>query len=78
MIRRWEKGGGISERYQLHYARAFQVRPGNFGAAPEITAPPADPVGNTAIRAVIIVLVSTCEGSQLEDRAGCPRNTHDR
>ena len=27
MIRRWEKGGGISERYRLHYCRAFHVPP---------------------------------------------------
>jgi transcriptional regulator with XRE-family HTH domain len=33
MIRRWEAGqeGGISERYQLHYCRAFGLAPGQFG-----------------------------------------------
>jgi hypothetical protein len=32
-IRRWENGrGGISERYRLHYAKAFGVAPGQFGA----------------------------------------------
>ena len=34
MIRRWEKGGGVSERYQLHYCRVFQIRPGHFGGTP--------------------------------------------
>ncbi len=32
MIRRWERGGtGVSERYRLHYCRAFGIEPGQFG-----------------------------------------------
>ena len=35
MIRRWEKGGGVSERYQLHYCRTFQIPPPpHFGGMP--------------------------------------------
>jgi hypothetical protein len=33
MIRRWENNGGVSERYRLHYCRAFQVAPDQFGRA---------------------------------------------
>ncbi|HUD35299.1 MAG TPA: hypothetical protein VMR14_00275 [Streptosporangiaceae bacterium] len=35
MIRRWEKGKtGVSERYRLHYCRAFDLAPDEFGAPP--------------------------------------------
>ena len=39
MIHRWEDDrSGISERYQLHFCRAFQMPPGSFGP---LTVPPA-------------------------------------
>jgi hypothetical protein len=34
MIRRWEQGAGISERYQLHYCRAFSIPPDRFASTP--------------------------------------------
>ena len=35
MIRRWEKDeGGVSERYRMHYCRAFGLPLAGFGAAP--------------------------------------------
>lgn len=35
-IRRWESGrGGVSERYILHYCKAFGISPQTFGPAPE-------------------------------------------
>jgi hypothetical protein len=41
MIRRWEKdSGGVSERYRLHYCRAFGIALEGFGTAP----PPADAI----------------------------------
>ena len=31
-IRRWESGrGGVSERYRLHYCKALDIPPGEFG-----------------------------------------------
>ena len=34
-IHRWERGqGGLTERYKLHYCRAFGIRPDQFGADP--------------------------------------------
>jgi transcriptional regulator with XRE-family HTH domain len=53
MIRRWERGSGISERYQLHYCRAFQIHPEQFGSTPGSSAPEHEPV---EIALVIIVL----------------------
>ena len=42
MIRRWEKeSGGISERYRMHFCRAFKVRLEQFGTAPGAQDPPA-------------------------------------
>jgi hypothetical protein len=31
MIRRWERGGGVSERYVLHYCKTFGITPDQFG-----------------------------------------------
>ena len=31
MIRRWERGSGVSERYLLHYCRTFRITPEQFG-----------------------------------------------
>ena len=31
MIRRWENGAGVSERYRLHYCRAVGITPEQFG-----------------------------------------------
>ncbi len=40
MIRRWEKDdGGVSERYRMHYCRAFKIPFEEFGTAP-VTPPP--------------------------------------
>jgi hypothetical protein len=39
MIRRWENGAGITERYQLHYARALRIPPDEFATAPPPPAP---------------------------------------
>ncbi len=40
MIRRWEKDdGGVSERYRMHYCRAFRIPFEEFGTAP-VTPPP--------------------------------------
>ena len=38
MVRRWEKDvGGVSERYRLHYCKAFSLAPDEFGIAPIAT-----------------------------------------
>jgi hypothetical protein len=38
MVRRWENDvGGVSERYRLHYCRAFNLAPDEFGIAPIAT-----------------------------------------
>jgi transcriptional regulator with XRE-family HTH domain len=34
MIRRWENGGGVSERYRMHFCQAFGIALENFGKAP--------------------------------------------
>ncbi len=37
MIRRWEKdSGGVSERYRLHYCKAFQIPLDQFGHSPAV------------------------------------------
>jgi hypothetical protein len=42
MIHRWEDDrSGISERYQLHYCRAFEMPPGSFGPSDPLTGPQA-------------------------------------
>ena len=51
-IHRWERGrGGLTERYKIHYCRAFGIHPSQFGlstgeaaqaAAPEAQAPSAE------------------------------------
>lgn len=33
MIRRWERGFGVSERYRLHYCRVFGLPPEQYGTA---------------------------------------------
>ncbi len=38
MIRRWENGGGVSERYRLHYCRALGLALEEFGTAPPVAA----------------------------------------
>jgi transcriptional regulator with XRE-family HTH domain len=41
-IHRWEQGrGGLTERYKLHYCRAFGITPDQFGADPATGHPPA-------------------------------------
>ncbi len=59
MIRRWEKGtGGVSERYRLHYCKAFQIPIDQFGYSrpaaepdsPEDSA--AEPAGGAAQQAM--------------------------
>ncbi len=44
MIRRWEKDdGGVSERYRMHYCRAFKIPFEKFGTAPVTPPPVASP-----------------------------------
>ncbi len=65
MIRRWEKSGHISERYRLHYSRAFQISPEHFGgtttseAAPEAMTPTANstPCGHGSARTVLVIVL---------------------
>jgi hypothetical protein len=45
MIRRWENGAGVSERYRLHYCRAFRLRPDEFADASVVAS-----VGESAAR----------------------------
>jgi hypothetical protein len=40
MIRRWERGAGVSERYRLHYCKLFQIDPDQFGSARLPGSPP--------------------------------------
>ncbi len=49
MIRRWERGAGVSERYRLHYCRAFGLPAEKYGIGGptpdyERADPPAEPV----------------------------------
>jgi transcriptional regulator with XRE-family HTH domain len=67
MIRRWEKGGGISERYQLHYCRAFQIPPCRFASTPPPWAAPAQPAANPTAGhrepvTVVLVIVLPASG----------------
>ena len=39
-IQRWERQGGVSERHQLHYCRAYGIHPSQFG--PPASGEPAD------------------------------------
>jgi hypothetical protein len=60
MIRRWEKGSGISERYQIHYCRAFQIPPRHFGGTLPPEAAPGEPSPDSSAcdhEPVIVVLV---------------------
>ena len=41
-IYRWERGGPLSERYRLHYCRAFGIQPAQFAPGP-IPEPAAEP-----------------------------------
>jgi tetratricopeptide (TPR) repeat protein len=41
-IHRWEREGGVSERYRLYYCRAFGVHPSQFG--PRGDGDPVDPI----------------------------------
>ncbi len=42
-LHRWEGGqGGLTERYKLHYCRAFDIPPSRFGADLAVSPPPAD------------------------------------
>jgi hypothetical protein len=49
MIRRWEHGAGVSERYRLHLCRVFGIEPDQYGTvepappAPAPAGPPAEP-----------------------------------
>jgi len=46
MIHRWEDNrSGISERYRLHYCKAFQIPAARFGDPAALTAPHADDSG---------------------------------
>jgi hypothetical protein len=62
MIRRWEKGSGISERYRLHYCSVFQIQPRHFGGTP---APEPEPAADTCNHeplkvALIVVIMPAC------------------
>ncbi len=41
-IHRWEREGGVSERHKLHYCRAYNIHPSQFG--PPTSGEPADAV----------------------------------
>jgi transcriptional regulator with XRE-family HTH domain len=64
MIRRWEHGNGISERYQLHYCHALRIPPASFGTTPpDGTAPAREPV------TLVLILLAPPPG-----RAASPAN----
>jgi hypothetical protein len=73
MIRRWENGSGVSERYRLHFSRAFGIQPGHYGATPAPATPgratsektPAhrmttDSAASPARPSTIVVFISAC------------------
>ena len=67
MIRRWEKGGGVSERYQLHYCRAFQIPPHHFGSTPAADAAPGESAAKSTARdrepaTVVLIIVVPASG----------------
>jgi len=43
MIRRWERGAGVSERYRLHYCRVLGIAFDQFGTDWPCQQPPAEP-----------------------------------
>jgi hypothetical protein len=76
MIRRWERGSGISERYQLHYCRIFEIQPENFGD-PSVLRPGADePTAHSAAcrreptRVVLVIVLPACSVPRSETSAG--------
>ena len=44
-IHRWERDGGVSERYKLHYCRALGIHPGQFGPGAGGTGTPGHRTG---------------------------------
>ena len=66
MIRRWERGSGISERYQLHYCRVFQIQPENFGDPSVLRPGPDEPTAHSAAccreptRVVLVIVLPAC------------------
>ncbi len=64
MIRCWENGSGVSERYRLHYSRALGIPPEHFARIPAPT--PRQPAGNPAGTqpvSVIVLIVRPCAGA---------------
>jgi hypothetical protein len=67
MIRRWEKGYGISERYKIHYCHAFQIPPRDFGGTPAPQGAPGEPAADSTARprepaTIILVIVMPATG----------------
>jgi hypothetical protein len=58
-IHRWERNGGLSERHKLHYCRAYNIHPTQFG--PPATGEPPDTAtpgsSSTSVAATPAVLV---------------------
>ena len=74
MIRRWEKGGGVSERYQILFCRVFGIPPEQFGELPEF-APGSE--ARQPVQVVAVVLFRTAHSPTTpslsfgQARAGC-------
>lgn len=79
MVHRWENGrSGMSERYRLHFCRAFGIPPGCFGEPDAASAPGRNgtgdsPAGDQAMFPVRIPLVGD-ELRETVDRLRDPEN----
>ena len=52
-IHRWERGrGALTERYKLHYCKAFGIQPGEFGADAAASHSPAPALPSSVIPAI--------------------------
>lgn len=51
-VRRWEEGhNGVSERYRLHFCKAFGIEPDDFGPSRPWPARPGEPVSPASVPA---------------------------
>jgi transcriptional regulator with XRE-family HTH domain len=70
MIRRWERGdNGMSERYQMHYCRAFGISHEEFSAArPAAESGPAEELSFEQLHDEVIRLAQDYMTGELYDR----------
>jgi hypothetical protein len=62
-IHRWEREGGVSERYKLYYCRLFSIHPSQFG--PRATGEPAEAITTGASAQAVSPAVSVLVSAQM-------------